>query len=112
METLFRPRRHDRENEPRGSPRLNPGVRAGCAGRKAEHVRHRRPEIVGGKACQYTTLIAMNDIVHWLGDLLGHWQHWASGGGLGGAAILVINLIERLRERTMPKRWYALVFIV
>jgi hypothetical protein len=54
----------------------------------------------------------MNDIVHWLGDLLGHWQHWASGGGLGGAAILVINLIERLRERTMPKRWYALVFIV
>jgi len=53
----------------------------------------------------------MSDFLEWLKALFGHWQSWASGGGLGGAALILINLYERLRNWTMPKRWYALMFV-
>lgn len=54
----------------------------------------------------------MTDFFNWLYLLVGHWQKWLSGGGLGGLVILLVYLLERFRGRTMPKRWYIIVFIV
>jgi hypothetical protein len=53
----------------------------------------------------------MNDLILWLSLLFGHWQNWLGGAGLGGFIVLVVYLLERFKGWTMPKFWYALLFI-
>jgi hypothetical protein len=52
------------------------------------------------------------NLLLWLSLLLSRWQNWASGGGAGGAALLILYLYERITGRTMPKLWYALIFVM
>jgi hypothetical protein len=54
----------------------------------------------------------MSEIWLWFSLLVNHWQNWASGGGLGGAVILIVYLLERLWGRTMNNLWYVLLFVV
>jgi hypothetical protein len=54
----------------------------------------------------------MKDLFDWLGAILSRWQNWASGGGFGGAALILVNLYERLKGWSMPRFWYALIFVV
>jgi hypothetical protein len=54
----------------------------------------------------------VTEITLWLFLLLRHWQNWASGGSLAGLVILIVSLIERMRGRTMSKKWYVLLFVV
>jgi hypothetical protein len=51
------------------------------------------------------------DLSAWLHAALGNWQGWLSGGGLGGAVLIIVNFIERFLEREMPKKWYAITFL-
>lgn len=53
----------------------------------------------------------MTDFLIWLGEVFGHWQNWLSGGGLGGAVLLLLYLWERLTGRTMNKQIYAAIAI-
>lgn len=54
----------------------------------------------------------MTDFGKWLFLLVSRWQIWASGTGLGGAGILILYIIERLREKTVDNIWYALLFVI
>jgi hypothetical protein len=53
----------------------------------------------------------MRDFLTWAALLLSQWQHWASGGGFGGAAVLILYLLERILRWAMPKAWYLLIFV-
>lgn len=54
----------------------------------------------------------MDDFIKWLSLIFGRWQVWASGGGIGGAVVIILYLIERLIGWTMPKNWYVLIFVI
>ena len=48
----------------------------------------------------------------WIVTLFSHWQYWASGGGLGGAVLLILNLLQGLRGWKMNKLWQVVLFLV
>lgn len=54
----------------------------------------------------------MSDFVTWICAIFGRWQVSASGGGIGGAVIIILYILERLVGWTMPKIWYFLIFVV
>lgn len=53
----------------------------------------------------------LNDLREFLFDVFGHWQSWASGGGLGGAIVILIALYERISGKNMAKRLYLSIII-
>lgn len=54
----------------------------------------------------------MPNLILWSSLLFNSIQKWASGGGLGGAVLLIVYFIVWWRGWTMPKIWYALIFFV
>ncbi len=53
-----------------------------------------------------------SDIFIYLASIFGHWQTWLSGGGIGGAAVVALTIIERLSNYKMPRMVYVSVFVV
>ncbi len=51
------------------------------------------------------------DFIAFLVAVFGRWQHWASGGGIGGAVLLLLYFYERMSGIAMPKRMYAALVI-
>jgi hypothetical protein len=47
----------------------------------------------------------------WFRAVFGQWQSWLSGGGIGGAVVIVVGLLNYFELWKMPKRWYAAIFI-
>jgi hypothetical protein len=54
----------------------------------------------------------MSDLFVYLKEVFTHWQNWASGGGIGGAVLVVLLAIERIRRKTLLNtRTYVLIAI-
>jgi hypothetical protein len=53
----------------------------------------------------------VGDLGIWFSVVFGHWQHWLSGGGFGGAAVIVVGVLGYLEIWKMPKKWYAIIFL-
>lgn len=41
----------------------------------------------------------MSDFLAYLQDVFTHWQNWVSGGGFGGAVLVVVFAVERIRKK-------------
>lgn len=51
-------------------------------------------------------------VLDWIKAFFSHWQVWASGGGLGGAVLLIINLVQAATGWKMSAKWQLLILLV
>ena len=54
----------------------------------------------------------LQDLFYFLRSAFGHWQTWASGGGIGGLLVILLGIYERVWGRPVSNRMYIEIFIV
>jgi CDP-diglyceride synthetase len=48
----------------------------------------------------------------WLKATFSNWQSWLSGGGVGGACVVLIALVEQFTKWKLSPQWKMLLFLV